>query len=74
MIPDGYDFTDPDVIHAGMPREELAALRAQSPVWWNRQPPGFGFDDGGFWLLTRHHDVREASLRPHSTARSPRNS
>jgi cholest-4-en-3-one 26-monooxygenase len=63
-IPDGFDLTDPDLVARRVPHEELAALRSQAPVWWNRQPPGFGFDDGGFWLLTRHADVREVSLRP----------
>ncbi|HET9731164.1 MAG TPA: steroid C27-monooxygenase, partial [Acidimicrobiales bacterium] len=58
------DFTDPDLIQAGVPYEELDLLRASEPVWWNRQPPGHGFDDGGLWLLTRHADVREVSGKP----------
>ncbi|HWE57521.1 MAG TPA: cytochrome P450 [Acidimicrobiales bacterium] len=58
------DYTDPDLIQAGVPLEELDELRATTPVWWNEQPPGYGFDDGGLWLLTRHADVREASLKP----------
>ena len=58
------DFTDPDLIQAGVPYEELDQLRASEPVWWNRQDPGYGFDDGGLWLLTRHADVREVSGKP----------
>lgn len=58
------DFTDPDLIQAGVPYEELDQLRASEPVWWNRQEPGYGFDDGGLWLLTRHADVREVSGKP----------
>ena len=58
------DLTDPDLIQQGVPLEELDRLRASEPVWWNRQPTNFGFDDGGLWLLTRHADVREASLKP----------
>jgi cholest-4-en-3-one 26-monooxygenase len=59
-----FDFTDPDLIQRGVPLDELDRLRAASPVWWNPQPSGLGFDDGGFWLLTRHADVRDVSLRP----------
>ncbi|HUE58399.1 MAG TPA: cytochrome P450 [Acidimicrobiales bacterium] len=62
-VPQGFDVTDPDVIQQGVPFEVLANLRASAPVWWNTQPTGIGFDDGGFWLLTRHADVREASLK-----------
>ena len=58
------DFTDPDLIQAGVPYEEFDRLRASEPVWWNRQEPGYGFDDGGLWLLTRHADVREVSGKP----------
>ena len=63
-IPAHFDTTDPDLIQHGIPMAELAELRRSAPVWWNEQPPGYGFDDGGFWLLTRHADVREASLKP----------
>jgi cholest-4-en-3-one 26-monooxygenase len=59
-----FDISDPDVIQSGVPMAELDRLRAASPVWWNAQESGFGFDDGGFWLLTRHADVRDVSLRP----------
>ncbi|MFF2786199.1 cytochrome P450 [Streptomyces sp. NPDC058049] len=31
-------------------------LRAHSPVHWHPEP---GSDDGGFWALTRHRDIRE---------------
>jgi cholest-4-en-3-one 26-monooxygenase len=63
-LPEGFDATDPDLIQHGIPFDELASLRAGAPVWWNEQPKGYGFDDGGFWLLTRHADVRDVSLRP----------
>jgi len=58
-----FDFTDPDLIQEGVPFDELDRLRASHPVWWNAQGH-YGFDDGGFWLLTRHADVREASINP----------
>jgi cholest-4-en-3-one 26-monooxygenase len=63
-LPPGFDTTDPDLVQEGVPMRELGHLRAESPVWWNSQRPGFGFDDGGFWLVTRHADVREVSLKP----------
>jgi cholest-4-en-3-one 26-monooxygenase len=64
MIPENFDSTDPDVIQRGVPLAELGELRQQAPVWWNHQPTNIGFDDGGFWLLTRHADVRDVSLNP----------
>jgi cholest-4-en-3-one 26-monooxygenase len=57
-IPPGFDFTDPDMYAQRVPMEELAELRRTAPVWWNPQRPGIGgFDDGGFWAVTRHADV-----------------
>jgi cholest-4-en-3-one 26-monooxygenase len=57
-IPPGFDFTDPDLYAQRVPVEELAELRRNAPVWWNPQRPGVGgFDDGGFWAVTRHADV-----------------
>ncbi|WP_214400942.1 cytochrome P450 [Pseudonocardia lacus] len=62
-IPDGFDLTDPDLYTRGVPLAELAELRRTAPVWWNRQPRGTaGFDDDGFWAVTRHADVRAVSL------------
>lgn len=63
-LPPGFDFTDPDVYAERLPVEELAELRRSAPVWWNEQTHGAeAFGDEGYWLLTRHRDVREASLR-----------
>jgi cholest-4-en-3-one 26-monooxygenase len=60
----GFDFTDPDVYAARLPTEELRHLRHAAPVWWNEQPPGVGgFTDGGYWVVSRHGDVREVSRR-----------
>jgi cholest-4-en-3-one 26-monooxygenase len=58
-----FDFTDPDVIQSAVPYEDLDRLRTASPVYWNPQPRTDAFGDDGFWLLTRHADVRDASLR-----------
>ena len=63
-LPSGFDFTDPDVYAERLPVEELAELRRAAPVWWNEQPHGAeAFGDDGYWLVTRHRDVREVSLR-----------
>lgn len=63
-LPPGFDFTDPDIYAERLPVEELAEMRRVAPIWWNEQPIGAGgFDDGGFWVVTRHHDVKEVSRR-----------
>jgi cholest-4-en-3-one 26-monooxygenase len=61
-IPAGFDFTDPELYLQRIPAEELAELRRTAPVWWNQQPRGAsGFDDEGYWVVTRHADVLEVS-------------
>jgi cholest-4-en-3-one 26-monooxygenase len=61
-IPPGFDFTDPDLCVQRVPAEELAELRRAAPVWWNAQPRGAsGFDDEGYWVVTRHADVLHVS-------------
>ena len=63
-IPAGFDFTDPDIYAQRLPVTELAELRHVAPIWWNEQPMGKGgFDDGGYWVVTRHKDVKEVSRR-----------
>ena len=63
-LPPGFDFTDPDIYAERLPVEEFAELRRAAPIWWNEQPPDVGgFGDGGFWVVSKHRDVREVSLR-----------
>ena len=63
-LPVGFDFTDPDIYAKRLPIEELAELRKVAPIWWNEQPDGVGgFDDGGYWVVTKHKDVKEVSRR-----------
>ena len=63
-LPAGFDFTDPDLNASRLPVEELAHLRESAPIWWNEQPLGQGgFDDGGYWVVTKHRDVKEISRR-----------
>ncbi|HET7014113.1 MAG TPA: cytochrome P450 [Streptosporangiaceae bacterium] len=60
QIPAGFDFTDPDLYAARVPNEELAELRRAAPIWFNTQVNS-GFDDDGFWVVSRHADVVEVS-------------
>ncbi|KZS67453.1 steroid C27-monooxygenase [Mycobacterium kansasii] len=63
-LPVGFDFTDPDIYAERLPVEELAEVRRLAPIWWNDQPIGKGgCNDGGFWVVTKHKDVKEISLR-----------
>jgi len=61
-IADGLDLTDPDVLVHRVPHEEFAELRRTAPVWWSEQRHGSaGFDDHGYWAVTRHADVMAVS-------------
>src|ERR1041384_3903285 len=64
-IPQGFDFTDPEVGVKGIPHAEFAELRRTAPVWWIAQERGSaGFDDEGYWAVTRHADVMTVSKTP----------
>ncbi|MGB3481554.1 MAG: cytochrome P450 [Mycobacterium sp.] len=59
---EGFDFTSPDVVEGGIPVGQFAELRRTSPVWWNHQSPGASiFDDGGYWVITKHEDIKQIS-------------
>ncbi|CAJ1495552.1 cytochrome P450 [[Mycobacterium] burgundiense] len=63
-IPSDFDFLDSDVNLAGVPVKQLAELRKSEPVHWVDVPGGTGgFGDKGYWLVTKHADVREVSRR-----------
>ena len=63
-LPHGFDFTDPDIYAERLPVEELAEMRNVAPIWWNEQPNDVGgFGDGGYWVVTKHKDVKEVSRR-----------
>ncbi|MEV2225260.1 cytochrome P450 [Nocardia vinacea] len=63
-LPDGFDVTDPDIYAERVPVEEYAELRRTAPIWWNPQPPEVGgFHDEGFWVVSKHADVKEVSRR-----------
>ncbi|BBZ02533.1 cytochrome P450 steroid C27-monooxygenase [Mycolicibacterium chitae] len=63
-ISSDFDFLDAEVNLAGLPVKELAELRKSDPVHWVNVPGGTaGFGDKGYWLVTKHADVREVSRR-----------
>ncbi|WP_328401166.1 cytochrome P450 [Streptomyces sp. NBC_00390] len=64
-LPEGFDFTDPDLLQARVPLPEFAEMRKTAPVWWCTQPAGIsGFADEGYWAVTRHADVKHVSTHP----------
>jgi cholest-4-en-3-one 26-monooxygenase len=63
-IPADFDFLDPDINLVALPVEELAELRKTDPIHWVDVPAGTGgFGDKGYWLVTKHADVKEISKR-----------
>jgi cholest-4-en-3-one 26-monooxygenase len=63
-LPAGFDFTDPDIYAERLPVAELAQMRKVAPIWWNAQPADVGgFGDGGYWVVSKHKDVKEVSRR-----------
>ncbi|MGE0220450.1 cytochrome P450 [Mycolicibacterium sp.] len=60
FLPPGRDFTDPDLLLDGIPVAEFAQLRHTAPVWWNAQAESI-FDDGGYWVISRHADIKAIS-------------
>ncbi|MEV6325011.1 cytochrome P450 [Nocardia sp. NPDC051787] len=64
-IPTGFDFTDPDLLATRLPIEEFAELRRTAPVWWCAQPDrASGFDDGGYWVVSKLEHIKEISKNP----------
>ena len=60
LLPPGIDFTNPDILEQGIPVAEFAELRKTAPVWWNEQPESI-FNDGGYWVISRHEDIKAIS-------------
>ncbi|WP_328482222.1 cytochrome P450 [Streptomyces sp. NBC_00377] len=64
-LPDGFDFTDPDLLQHRVPLPEFAELRVAEPVRWIPQTGNVaGFQDDGYWAVTRHADVKYVSTHP----------
>src|SRR5690242_2069085 len=67
-----FDFLDAELNRAGLPVAELAELRKSEPVHWVDVPGGTGgFGDKGYWLVTKHADVKEVSKRNDIFGSSP---
>ncbi|GAB2653684.1 cytochrome P450 [Nocardia goodfellowii] len=63
-LPEGFDVTDPDIYAQRVPVEEYAELRKSAPIWWNPQSKEVGgFQDEGFWVVSKHAEVKEVSRR-----------
>ncbi|WP_300677733.1 cytochrome P450 [Nocardioides sp.] len=62
-LPTGFDPTDPAIRESGVTLAEFAELRKTAPVWWVSQTPdaSAGFNDDGYWAITRHSDIAEIS-------------
>lgn len=64
-LPDGFDLTDPDLLHHRVLLPEFAELRRAEPVRWIPQSGNVaGFQDEGYWAVTRHADVKYVSTHP----------
>jgi cholest-4-en-3-one 26-monooxygenase len=64
VIPEGFDFTDPDVNWAAVPHDQFLALRMKAPVHWVEQKPEArdGMEGGtGYWAISKHADVAAVS-------------
>lgn len=71
-ISSDFDFLDPDVNLKALPIDELAELRKSEPIHWVDVPGGTGgFGDKGYWLVTKHADVKEVSKRSDIFGSSP---
>jgi cholest-4-en-3-one 26-monooxygenase len=60
----GFDPTDPDLMQAGVPHQELLTLRRTAPVSFIEQEPHAraGFPEHtGYWALSKHADVAAVS-------------
>lgn len=49
---DDIDIYDPETHRIGVPHDQFALLRRESPVWFQREPDG-----PGYWALTKHADI-----------------
>jgi len=66
VLPDGFDFTDPDLNQRAVPHAEFRIARQNNPIMWVAQAPTWttGFTpegQGGYYAVTRHEDVSAIS-------------
>ena len=65
-LPEGFDFTDPDVNQQAIPHDQFRIARQHTPITWIEQAPeftgGFAPESGsGYYAVTRHEDVAAIS-------------
>ncbi len=62
-VPAGFDPTDPGLNQERIPLAEFMELRKTAPVFWVEQGPEAcaGFNDGGFWAISKHADIAAVS-------------
>jgi cytochrome P450 len=60
---DGFDLTDQPRFARGFPHQVFARLRRDAPVLFHPHA------DGGFWVLSRHGDIRDAAADPAMSSR-----
>ncbi|MEH3130540.1 MAG: cytochrome P450 [Mycolicibacterium neoaurum] len=71
-LPKGFDPLDASLNLERLPVEELAEIRRSEPVHWVDVPEGTGgFGDKGYWIVTKHADVKEVSKRNDVFGSSP---
>jgi cholest-4-en-3-one 26-monooxygenase len=63
-VDDRLDLSDPDLLADHLPLDEFAWLRRHRPIRWNPQSSSGGYDDSGFWAVTRHADVTAVNRSP----------
>ncbi len=66
VLPEGFDYTDPDLNQAGVPHDHFREARQNHPIVWVAQEPtwtsGFAPEgQGGYYAVTRHEDVAAIS-------------
>jgi cholest-4-en-3-one 26-monooxygenase len=66
VLPEGFDFTDPDLNQKSVPHDEYRNARQNAPIAWVEQPwetrSGFAEESGtGYYAVTRHEDVSTIS-------------
>ncbi len=71
-LPDDFDLLDANLNLERLPVAELAELRKSEPVHWVDVPGGTGgFGDKGYWIVTKHADVKDVSKRSDVFGSSP---
>ena len=71
-LPKGFDPLDASLNLERLPVEELAEIRRAEPVHWVDVPEGTGgFGDKGYWIVTKHADVKEVSKNSEVFGSSP---